>query len=440
MSPAKRKNTTASTSPTTMPSHIDEGEQLLNKDGTRRKSRVLRRKTDHSIIERRRREKINEKLVALQNIVPACRKECQDLIERKFITPLKESEDNNDATSNPAAKRNAKRKREEDKLDKARNEMSEKIRTSMVLEKLCIISHTLDFVVKLQEENKALRALCDCQAERRASISSDVELDDHYRSAHSYENSQESRSQEHSDTTHSSAAIHRPSLSPSSSSAQESLAQDEQQQRPAKRRLHWGSDDVREASIRSDTCRHKCGATSPNEPCHRARSSSLTKVEAVHDSIEEAMTPSPPPQTQSGRGVCRLSLPCITSSSETGSCHSFCRTRHSCCREEEQGSEISSDASDDLASPPPCTLKWPAISAGGSQVGYLGRQRLPPIVNLGLPKQDSQFASALRQDTIASLYRRDLPRAPEMSASRPFRPLSLYTSHCQPPVLSSAKQ
>ncbi|SPO27477.1 uncharacterized protein UTRI_10594 [Ustilago trichophora] len=438
MAPAKRKNSTASTSPTTMPSQVDEGEQLLNKDGTRRKSRVLRRKTDHSIIERRRREKINEKLVALQNIVPACRKECQDLIERKFVTPLKEREDNNDAASSPAAKRNPKRKREEDKLNKARNEMSEKVRTSMVLEKLCIISHTLDFVVKLQEENKALRALCDCQAERRASISSDVELDEHYRSAHNYENLQESRSQEYSDTTYSSEAGHRTSSSPSSS-ARESLPQDEQQQRPAKRRLHWGSDEVREASIRSDTCRHKCGATSPNEPCHRSRSSSLTKVEAAHNSIGDTTTLSAPPQIQNGRETCGSSLPCITSSSETGSCHSFCRTRHSCCREEEQGSELSSDASDDLASPPPCTVKWPAISAGG-QVGYLGRQRLPPIVNLGLPKQDSQFSSALRQDTIASLYRRDLPRAPEMSASRAFRPLSLYTSHSQPPAMSSVKQ
>ncbi|KAJ1023481.1 hypothetical protein NDA16_003098 [Ustilago loliicola] len=195
MAATKRKAAPSSSSPFFETNPADDGEQLLNKDGTRRKSRVLRRKTDHSIIERRRREKINEKLVALQNIVPACRKECHDLIERKFVTPLREAEDN-DTASIVASKKTAKRKREEEKLEKAKDEMTEKIQTSMVLEKLCIISHTLDFLLKFQEENRALRALCDCQAERRASITSDVELDEHYRSAHSNDVQQEARVQD----------------------------------------------------------------------------------------------------------------------------------------------------------------------------------------------------------------------------------------------------
>ncbi len=80
---------------------------------------MLRRKTDHSVIERRRREKINEKLVALQNLVPACRKECQDLIDRKYAAPPAAS-DYLDAHDGSTSKRSAKRKREEESLRKPR--------------------------------------------------------------------------------------------------------------------------------------------------------------------------------------------------------------------------------------------------------------------------------------------------------------------------------
>ena len=431
MPPAKRRAATSRSSPASVSGPGVEADQLLNKDGTRRKSRVLRRKTDHSIIERRRREKINEKLVSLQNIVPACRKECQDLIERKFVTPSRESQ--GDAMeSNPSSKRSAKRKREEEKLDRAKNEMSEKIKTTMVLEKLCIISHTLDFVVKLQEENKALRALCGCQAGRRASITSDVELEEHYRSAHSQEGLPQSRAQDPSDALHSSEDVKRPSLSPAFSD-KEAVPQDELP-RPAKRRLHWGSDDVREASIRSDGCRHKCEADPSSVHLPRERSSSLTEAKIVRNTVRESRSISP--SLQDGREWGRTSLP-GTSASEASSCHSFCRTRHSCCREEEHSSEVSSEASDDLASPPPWPAKWPTIGPT-HHAAYLGRQRLPSIVNLGLPKQDSQ-PSSFRQDPISSLYRRDAPRPSEMGAARPFRPLSLYTSHVPPHAISSAR-
>lgn len=430
MAPGKRKSAAGSTSPAATSSRVEADEQIFNKDGTRRKSRVLRRKTDHSIIERRRREKINEKLVALQNIVPACRKECQDLIERKFTTPLRATDDKEaDNTSNVnananASKRDAKRKREEDRFDKAKNEMSEKVRTSMVLEKLCIISHTLDFVVKLQEENKALRALCDCQAERRASININVELEEHYRSAHSFDTAVEEGMEQED--------IKQSVLSPSGSSDPDSVMQEEQV-KPNKRRLHWGSDDVREASIRHDTCRHKCGVHAHHEAYSRERSLSLTASEPDFDTFNESKCST----TSASRELCRTSLACSASSSDSAPCSSFCRTRHSCCREEEQASEPSSDASDDPTSSPPCQLKWPVIAANG-HTGYLGRQRLPPIVHLGLPKHDSHLAS-IRQDTFASLYRRDLPKAAEPAASRPFRPLSLYTSHVPPPTLSRVK-
>lgn len=429
MASTRRKNSAGSTSPSTMAEQDDAGEQHFNKDGTRRKSRVLRRKTDHSIIERRRREKINEKLVSLQNIVPACRKECQDLIERKFTTPLRATDDNQADSYSISTKRNAKRKREEERLDKAKSEMSEKIRTSMVLEKLCIISHTLDFVVKLQEENKALRALCDCQAERRASIHSNVELDEHYRSAHSYDDLEAVTGR---DTNR------PPAASPSDSSESDSNLQEEPE-KPSKRRLHWGSDEVRQASIRNDVCRRICPTHANEEACRRERSLSLTASETACDAISDRKCSASSPPGE----IHRASLPCSASSSESGPCNSFCRTRHSCCREEEQGSEASSDASDDLTSPPPpppaCQARGPAMAAANGHGGYLGRPRLPSIVNLGLPRHDSQLAS-LRHDTFASIYRKEVPRPSDLAAApRAFRPLSLYTSHAPPPSLSSIK-
>ncbi|CDR98958.1 uncharacterized protein SPSC_06256 [Sporisorium scitamineum] len=428
----KRKTAAGSSSQSTATEHVDGGEQLLNKDGTRRKSRVLRRKTDHSIIERRRREKINEKLVALQNIVPACRKECQDFFERKFATPLRPTDDN-EASRGAATKRDAKRKRDEERLGKAKSEMSEKIRTNMVLEKLCIISHTLDFVVKLQEENKALRALCDCQAGRRASINSDVELDEHYRSVHSYDSAEETSPRDHIDE--------KPSLSPPVLSDPDGIVGDEKE-RPAKRRLHWGSDDVREASIRHDVCRHKHCELSHTEPCRRDSRSSFTEQDIVCDhAVNECKRSTLSPPQEASRPL----PPCDSATaSDASSCSSFCRTRHSCCRNEElESSEVSSEASDDLTSPPPppatCQTKWPATAAS-SHVAYHGRgQRLPPIVNLGLPKHDAPALASLRQDTFASLYRRELPRASDMNASRPFRPLSLYTSHAQASALLGTK-
>ncbi|SAM82932.1 uncharacterized protein UBRO_03473 [Ustilago bromivora] len=392
MTATKRNESASSSPPPLEPS--EDGEQLFNKDGSRRKSRVLRRKTDHSIIERRRREKINEKLVALQNIVPACRKECQDLIERKFVAPLRETEDD-DARGSSASKKTAKRKREEEKLEKAKDE----------------------------EENRALRALCECQAERRASITSDVELDEHYHNAHSNDVQQEAASQALSKIAFLMEDTKRPSLS-SSSSEEETLLQ-EDLQRPAKRRLHWGSDDGREASIRSETCRLRCHAIPEDHVCRRERSLSLNEAQTIpRIGSEEQKTVS----TLHGG---QLSV------TDSCNCHSFCRTRPSCCREEEQSSETSSDASESLPSPPPYPQGWQQASLIG-QYALSGRPRLPPIANLGLPKQGSQIAT-LRHDTLASLYRRDVPRVTETATSRAFRHLSLYASHTSPTGLSTVK-
>lgn len=124
-----------------------------------RKSRPLQRKTSHSLIERRRREKINEGLVSLQQLVPACREELRENLLTKAQTN----------------KKNARKSSEEIEAI-VEEDMAEKVGTCMVLEKLvstqakcvpvnvlicrqCIISHTVDYVRELQETVASYRQM-----------------------------------------------------------------------------------------------------------------------------------------------------------------------------------------------------------------------------------------------------------------------------------------
>lgn len=98
-----------------------------------RTSRALHRKTDHSVIERRRREKINDRLVCLQNTVPACRQKAREcLLKKASATPME------------------------------MDDIHARIASDMVLEKLCIISHTVDYVMELRAKLKAYEAQCSC--------------------------------------------------------------------------------------------------------------------------------------------------------------------------------------------------------------------------------------------------------------------------------------
>ncbi len=307
--------------------------------------------------------------------------------------------------------------------------MSDKVRSSMVLEKLCIISHTLDFVIRLQEENKALKALCDCRPERRASLNSEVELEEHYRSAHSYEGSAPQSANQTREEVYERASSSSSSLVSDSNSQDgdarrtlPSTGLQNSSERPTKRRLHWGSDDIREACIRSGTCHHVRQIASHTVPCHEEHSSTLacdlaTESRSAYEVVQQD-----------------FNRPSCASASET--CDSFCRTRHSCCRDED-GSETFSDVSDELVSPHPYPAARSTVSIS-DHADYLRRQRLPSITHLGLPKQGSQIPS-LRHDAFTSLYRRDLPRESAVASSRVLRPLSLYTSHVSRPHLASVK-
>ena len=83
--------------------------------------RVLSRKTDHSVIERRRREKINDRLVFLQQTVPQCREKALDTLHR-------------------------------------RSHDESRIASEMVLEKLCIITHAAEYIEELQAQIDAYKA------------------------------------------------------------------------------------------------------------------------------------------------------------------------------------------------------------------------------------------------------------------------------------------
>ncbi|PWN45779.1 hypothetical protein IE81DRAFT_126254 [Ceraceosorus guamensis] len=101
---------------------LEEEDAAPPRSASTRKTRPLRRKTSHSVIERRRREKINERLIRLQESVPACRQEAQEMLSSKL--------------SNVKGK---KRLAEADRQE----EIERRIKQEMVLEKLCIISHTV---------------------------------------------------------------------------------------------------------------------------------------------------------------------------------------------------------------------------------------------------------------------------------------------------------
>lgn len=89
------------------------------------RKRTLTRRTEHSVIERRRREKINERLVCLQHTVPACRAKALDVVQRRM----------------PEA-----------------HDAHERITSEMVLEKLCIITHTAEYIAELHERLAAAEA------------------------------------------------------------------------------------------------------------------------------------------------------------------------------------------------------------------------------------------------------------------------------------------
>ena len=113
-------------------------------------SRASQRRTEHSVIERRRREKINDQLICLQCIVPACREQAFACVQKRAkstTSPLFVGDDDN---------------------------VDRYISTHVVLEKLCIISHALDYVMELRAKLQVYERQGHDHAARRGTGSLDT--------------------------------------------------------------------------------------------------------------------------------------------------------------------------------------------------------------------------------------------------------------------------
>ncbi|PWN37737.1 uncharacterized protein FA14DRAFT_159641 [Meira miltonrushii] len=121
---------------------------------TKKPVRDSKRRATHSQIERRRREKINDRLITLRSIVPACVAEIE---ERKRVKFEEEEEARKIATGEISANavRGGKRKRNRRRAaaaaaTKKEGEGDDK-EEELGLHKLEVLTHTIDYIYQLQE-------------------------------------------------------------------------------------------------------------------------------------------------------------------------------------------------------------------------------------------------------------------------------------------------
>ncbi|KAK0552933.1 hypothetical protein OC846_001513 [Tilletia horrida] len=104
------------------------------------------RKTSHSVIERRRRQKINERLIHLQCSVPACREEAELLLRSRHG---KGGASQSQTRGGPRSKSRGKDVAEQGS-DQFEHLIRDKLTTGLVVEKLCVISHAVDYLAELE--------------------------------------------------------------------------------------------------------------------------------------------------------------------------------------------------------------------------------------------------------------------------------------------------
>ncbi|KAL9932703.1 hypothetical protein V8E36_008402 [Tilletia maclaganii] len=118
------------------------------------------RKTSHSVIERRRRQKINERLIHLQCSVPACREEAELLLRSRTgkggIIPSSSSVGTRKGSGGTgrkgsgAAVAGGNGMSEKEAQAVQAQMIRTKLESALVVEKLCVISHTVDYVAELE--------------------------------------------------------------------------------------------------------------------------------------------------------------------------------------------------------------------------------------------------------------------------------------------------
>ncbi|KAJ1021668.1 hypothetical protein NDA16_003804 [Ustilago loliicola] len=134
--------------------HPDED---LSSSPPKKAVRDSKRRATHSQIERRRREKINDRLVTLRSIVPACAKELEDRRRQK-----QEEEDEAaritaggaPKTYMDAATGKPKRKRNRKKPDTKKNAAGEE---ELGLHKLEVLTHAINYIFELKAQIHELK-------------------------------------------------------------------------------------------------------------------------------------------------------------------------------------------------------------------------------------------------------------------------------------------
>ncbi|KAE8269289.1 hypothetical protein A4X09_0g3051 [Tilletia walkeri] len=112
------------------------------------------RKTSHSVIERRRRQKINERLIHLQCSVPACKEEAEMLLRsrkgRGGIASASSSTSTRGKGRGKAGAGGTAAGKEKDVEAQQEGLIRSKLESALVVEKLCVISHTVDYLAELE--------------------------------------------------------------------------------------------------------------------------------------------------------------------------------------------------------------------------------------------------------------------------------------------------
>ncbi|PWN18017.1 hypothetical protein BCV69DRAFT_301756 [Microstroma glucosiphilum] len=138
------------------------GATLASTSGSSRRTSAAakdnKRRATHSQIERRRREKINDRLITLRNLVPACNEEiaARQRLEggggeagqpANAASPTTEA-GADEALSGPGAKR--KRKRSRRKVVEEAKDKDKDAEPELGMHKLDVLTHTIDFIYQLQ--------------------------------------------------------------------------------------------------------------------------------------------------------------------------------------------------------------------------------------------------------------------------------------------------
>lgn len=120
-------------------------------NSTKRPVRDSKRRATHSQIERRRREKINDRLVTLRVIVPACTAEVEERKRQK----RQEEEEARKIAAGEMVPTSVKGKRRRNRRKASTSEAAEK-EDELGLHKLDVLTHTIEYIYELQDRIEEL--------------------------------------------------------------------------------------------------------------------------------------------------------------------------------------------------------------------------------------------------------------------------------------------